>query len=170
MVKSASWPVTSVKTYWRKRGASEFAHRLLDALDERSSAVNIRRDDSGPRSAPPTSRGFSSLLRIGSNRMMMAHDSSSPPPSRLDDDTVAAVRDGLRAYLSNPAHTAPLQEALLRVSAEARERALLPEQLLVVLKGIWGALPEVRAMTDASEQVRLLQRVVTMCIKEYYSA
>jgi hypothetical protein len=25
-------------------------------------------------------------------------------------------------------------------------------------------------MTDASEQTRLLQRVVTMCIKEYYSA
>ena len=102
--------------------------------------------------------------------MMMAHDSSSPPPSRLDDDTVAAVRDALRAYLSNPAHTAPLQSALVRVSAEARERALLPEQLLVVLKGIWGTLPEVRAMTDAAEQVRLLQRVVTMCIKEYYSA
>ena len=102
--------------------------------------------------------------------MMMAHDSSSPPPSRLDDDTVAAVRDALRAYLSNPAHTAPLQEALLRVSAEARARALLPEPLLVTLKGIWGTLPEVRAMTDTPEQVRLLQRVVTMCIKEYYSA
>jgi len=26
----------------------------------------------------------------------------------------------------------------------------------------------VRAMTDAGEQVRLLQRVVTMCIREYY--
>jgi hypothetical protein len=31
-------------------------------------------------------------------------------------------------------------------------------------------MPEVRAMTDSAEQVRLLQRVVTMCIKEYYSA
>ena len=56
------------------------------------------------------------------------------------------------------------------MSAEARERAILPEQLLVVLKDVWGTLPEVRAMTDAGEQVRLLQRVVTMCIKEYYSA
>ncbi len=102
--------------------------------------------------------------------MMMAHDSSHPPPSRLDDDTVAAVRGALRAYLSPSADTAALQGALVRMSVEARERAILPEQLLVVLKDVWGALPEVRAMTDAGEQVRLLQRVVTMCIKEYYSA
>ncbi len=102
--------------------------------------------------------------------MMMAHDSSHTPPSRLDDDTVAAVRGALRAYLSPSADPTALQGALVRMSAEARERAILPEQLLVVLKDVWGALPEVRAMTDAGEQVRLLQRVVTMCIKEYYSA
>jgi hypothetical protein len=102
--------------------------------------------------------------------MMMAHDSSHTPPSRLDDETVAAVRDALRAYLASSADAVPLQNALLMMSAEARARALLPEQLLVVLKDVWAALPEVRAMTDAAEQVRLLQRVVTMCIKEYYSA
>jgi hypothetical protein len=102
--------------------------------------------------------------------MMMAHDSSHPPPSRLDDDTVAAVRAALRAYLSSSANPAELQGALMRMSVEARERAVLPEHLLVVLKDVWATLPEVRAMTDAGAQVRLLQRVVTMCIKEYYSA
>jgi hypothetical protein len=102
--------------------------------------------------------------------MMMAHDSSHPPPSRLDDDTVAAVRVSLRAYLANASDSASLRQSLLRMSAEARERAILPEQLLVVLKDVWSTLPEVRGMTDAGEQVRLLQRVVTMCIKEYYSA
>jgi hypothetical protein len=102
--------------------------------------------------------------------MMMAHDSSQTPPSRLDDDTVATVRAALRAYLTDSAHPVALQQALQSMSAEARERTMLPEQLLVVLKDIWGALPEVRAMSDAGEQVRLLQRVVTMCIKEYYSA
>jgi hypothetical protein len=101
--------------------------------------------------------------------MMMAHDSSPTPPSRLDDDTVAAVRAALRTYLANASDSAVLQGALLRLSAEARDRAVLPEQLLVVLKDVWGALPEVRAMADAGEQVRLLQRVVTMCIKQYYS-
>jgi hypothetical protein len=102
--------------------------------------------------------------------MMMAHDSSHTPPSRLDDETVAAVRDALRTYLSRTPEPAVLQRALVRMSAEARDRSILPEQLLVVLKDVWGTLPEVRAMTDSGAQVRLLQRVVTMCIKEYYSA
>ena len=102
--------------------------------------------------------------------MMMAHDSSLTPPSRLDDETVAALRASLRAYLAHGADSAELRDTLLRVSAEARTRAILPEQLLVVLKDVWSSLPEVRGMTDAGQQVRLLQRVVTMCIKEYYSA
>jgi hypothetical protein len=101
--------------------------------------------------------------------MMMAHDSSQTPPSRLDDETVAAVRAALRTYLSRSPEPAALQKALVRMSTEARDRSILPEQLLVVLKDVWGTMPEVRAMTDAGEQVRLLQRVVTMCIKEYYS-
>ena len=102
--------------------------------------------------------------------MMMAHDSSQPPPSRLNDDTIDAVRAALRVYLSDSSAPASLQAALLRMASEAREKAILPEQLLIVLKDVWSALPEVRAMTDVSEQIRLLQRVVTMCIKEYYSA
>jgi hypothetical protein len=101
--------------------------------------------------------------------MMMAHDSSHTPPSRLDDETVAAVRAALRTYLSRSPDPAALQHALVQMSSEARDRSILPEQLLIVLKDVWGTLPEVRAMTDSAEQVRLLQRVVTMCIKEYYS-
>jgi hypothetical protein len=101
--------------------------------------------------------------------MMMAFDSSQPPPSRLDEATVAAVRDALRLYLADSSDRSALQQALVRISAEARDKNLHAEQLLVHLKDIWGALPEVRAMSNATEQVRLLQRVVTMCIKEYYS-
>jgi len=99
----------------------------------------------------------------------MASDSSHPPPSRLDEATVAAVRDALRVYLTDNADPAPLQDALVRMSTEARDKRLHAEQLLVQLKETWSTLPEVRAMTDAAEQVRALQRVVTMCIKEYYS-
>ena len=100
---------------------------------------------------------------------MMAHDSSPTPPSRLDDETVAAVRAALRAYLANSDDALALRSALVRMSTEARERSILPEQLLIVLKDVWSTLPEVRAMTDAGQQVRQMQRVVTMCIKEYYS-
>ena len=101
--------------------------------------------------------------------MMMAHDSSPTPPSRLDEDTINAIRASLRAYLATGS-SADLQATLLRTASEARVKAMLPEHVLIALKEIWNALPEVRAMTDSNEQIRLLQRVVTMCIKEYYSA
>ncbi|MEP6732565.1 MAG: hypothetical protein ABJE10_18110 [bacterium] len=100
---------------------------------------------------------------------MMAYDSSQTPPSRLDEATLDAVRTALRDYLANVSSSISLQAALLHMSSEAREKGILPEHLLILLKDIWGALPEVRAMSDSSEQIRMLQRVVTMCIKEYYS-
>jgi len=100
--------------------------------------------------------------------MMMAHDSSSPS-SRLDDESLNAVRLALRAYLRDAENSSALQSALVLAAAEARTRNILPENLLVTLKELWSTLPEVRAISDAGEQVRLLQRVVTMCIREYYN-
>ena len=101
--------------------------------------------------------------------MMMAHDSSTPS-SRLDDEALNAVRLALRGYLQDSRDPSALQAALLLVASDARARNILPEQLLVTLKETWSSLPEVRAMKDSGEQVRLLQRVVTMCIREYYNA
>ncbi len=101
--------------------------------------------------------------------MMMVSDSSHTPPSHLDDATVAAVRAALQTYLADASDSDALRGALLRMSTEARGRSMLPEQVLVTLKDIWNGLPEVRSVSDTGEQVRLLQRVVTMCIKEYYS-
>ena len=102
--------------------------------------------------------------------MMMAFDSSRTPPSRLDDAAIVSVRNALRGYLANANDAAPLREALLLMATDARANSMLPEQLLVVLKDLWGSLAEVRAMTDLDQQIRMQQRVVTMCIKEYYSA
>jgi hypothetical protein len=102
--------------------------------------------------------------------MMMAHDSSPPPAPGLAQETTARVRAALSHYLENPeAGGDQLRLALDVMAGEARSRSMLPEQLLVVLKDIWYDLPAVRAIEDASAQIRLLQRVVTMCIKEYYS-
>ena len=102
--------------------------------------------------------------------MMMAFDSSQPPPRRLEDGTIEAVRSALRSYSETGAASAALHEALVRMAAEAREKDMLPEQLLVVLKSLWSSLPEVRAISDTKQQISLQQRVVTMCIKEYYSS
>jgi hypothetical protein len=101
--------------------------------------------------------------------MMMAHDSSPPPAAGLDQETVERARLALSEYLMDPeGQGETLRVSLDEMAAEARRKSMLPEQLLVVLKDIWYGLPAVRAIDDASAQIRLLQRVVTMCIKEYY--
>jgi hypothetical protein len=100
--------------------------------------------------------------------MMMAHD-SSPGPNFLAEETIEAVRSALVAYIGTVSHGELLRQALHRMAAEARATAMLPEHLLVVLKDIWYSLPHVRSLEHPEDQVRLLQRVVTMCIKEYYA-
>jgi hypothetical protein len=101
--------------------------------------------------------------------MMMAHDSSPPPAAGLAEETVTRARVALSEYLKAPeAEGQALRDALDAMAAEARAKSMLPEQLLIVLKDIWYSLPAVRSIEDSSAQIRLLQRVVTMCIKEYY--
>ena len=100
--------------------------------------------------------------------MMMAHDSSPTPPGGLTDETVDAVRSALVHYLRAPGNPSDLRPALNRMADEARAKAILPEHLLIALKQLWSSLPEVRSVGDAEEQTRILQRVVTMCIREYY--
>jgi len=101
--------------------------------------------------------------------MMMAHDSSPTPPAALDPATLLTVRSAITAYLEAPGENSrALRDALTAIAAEARAKSILPEQLLVVLKDVWFALPTIRQTSHPQEQINMLQRIVTMCIKEYY--
>jgi hypothetical protein len=102
--------------------------------------------------------------------MMMPYTSDSTPPE-LDAETVAAVRSSLARYVREGNHTEELRDLLMRVAAEARATGMLAERLLVVLKDIWGSLPEVRHADRAAltGQNVLLQRLITRCIEQYYS-
>jgi hypothetical protein len=102
--------------------------------------------------------------------MMMAHDSSSSNGPSLSQGTIIALTEALSEYLSSSGDSAPLREALARTASEAREKQILPEHLLITLKHIWSRLPGVKSMRDNGEQTRMLERVVTMCIGEYYGA
>jgi hypothetical protein len=99
--------------------------------------------------------------------MMMAHD-STPGPGTLAAETIEAVRSALAQYAETPSDGEPLRRALDTMAAEAHAKSILPEQLLVILKDVWYSLPNVAAMRDSAEHARLLQRAVTICIKEYY--
>lgn len=100
--------------------------------------------------------------------MMMAHDSSHGRP-QLSAETVSNLTAALRRYAANETDIATIQPALRAVAAEARERKVQAEQLLVLLKEVWFGLPNVQGAANAEEQHQLLQRVVTLCIREYYS-
>ena len=102
---------------------------------------------------------------------MMAKD-PTPPRRELSAASSDGLKHALRDFLGGGREepTAAVQTALSRVACEARENRIHAEQLLVMLKDVWFSLPEVGSSRDHEIQDRLLQRVVTLCIREYYSA
>jgi hypothetical protein len=99
--------------------------------------------------------------------MMMAPDSTPGRPG-LSAESVDALRSALEEYLASGREIASLQPTLRRIAVEAHEKKIHAEQLLVLLKDAWYALPQMgRAGTEP--QNILLQRVITLCIREYYS-
>lgn len=101
--------------------------------------------------------------------MMMAHDSTPIPPG-LDEETIARVRFALRRYVREGDQTEELRDALHRMAAEARAKSIRAEQLLIILKGIWGSLPEVRYEPRTQPREKMLQELVTICIDQYYAS
>lgn len=99
--------------------------------------------------------------------MMMAHD-KTPERPQLSASSVDALKTALKTYLGTGGSES-LQVTLHAIAREARERNMHAEQLLVLLKDLWYALPQVASTQGSEEQSKLLQRVVSLCIREYYS-
>ena len=100
--------------------------------------------------------------------MMMATD-STPRGPRLSAASMSALESALQKYLTDENEVRSLQQALRGIAQEAREKKMHAEQLLVLLKDVWFALPQVKQAPDTAQQQKLLQRVVTLSIREYYS-
>lgn len=60
-----------------------------------------------------------------------------------------------------------LETVMRELCAAARRDGTRAEELIILFKKVWSDRPEVRGRTR-EETVRLFDRVVTMCIKEYY--
>lgn len=90
------------------------------------------------------------------------------PTAALDPGTVTALRDVLGRAAREGRHDAELGDVLERAAAEARERGVQAEQLLILLKGVWRSLPEVNAADDDDGQKALLQELISRCIEQYY--
>jgi len=97
---------------------------------------------------------------------MMAFERTPSPP--LDPATVNELRLALTKSLEQGDHGDGLKTLLARAAAEAREKGMQAEQLLVALKDVWYSLPHLAANPGDERQTRLLQQLIARCIQEYY--
>lgn len=105
---------------------------------------------------------------VGSVTMidMMAFDRTPTP--RLETETLDSLRSVMDRALQRGNHGNELQDVLTRAAAEARNKAIPPEQLLIIMKDLWHSLPELRRTTDSERQTELLQELISRCIERYY--
>lgn len=81
-----------------------------------------------------------------------------------------AVVEQVSAALESNATDAELRRMVIQWCAEARRRDLAPEQFLVILKSQFLRVPALRQRRDdGSRRDDDLERIVTMCIEEYFS-
>lgn len=99
---------------------------------------------------------------------MMVQDTSPPARPRISEETLGELRDALDRYVSGQQVDGDLDGAMTRLSTEARQRGIRPEEVLVELKNLWSTLPAVTSRGTDRSETPLLQRVVTLCIKSYY--
>lgn len=89
-------------------------------------------------------------------------------PASLSGETVDALRRALRAHLGRAESDDELRRAVRRMCNELRAKGLQAEQLLVAFKELWQSLPEAQQLPFGPPRYDALDRIITMCIEEYY--
>lgn len=93
------------------------------------------------------------------------------PKSNLSAEVVGLLRGSLAKWVRGEAtDDASVRSALHAVAAEARDRGVRAEELLVLLKTTWyevGGVPNPPHGSGAGGN-RQLDELVTACIKAYY--
>ena len=98
---------------------------------------------------------------------MNAPNPLMPESRSLSEPTLEHLRRAIQERRQSPAiGDTLLQEALHAVAAEARERSLRPEELIVALKQV---MDEPRSARGGSGEERQLREwIVTTCIRAYF--
>ena len=91
-----------------------------------------------------------------------------PQHSELSPASVQALRGALRNHLTPTSESGALRPALQGICAEARQREIAPERLVVLLKEMWQVLPEVQDLPRGTARDGLLDRVITISIEEFF--
>lgn len=88
-------------------------------------------------------------------------------------ETPGSIRDALARVLHASASSEQprlLLDASRALSYEARRDGIRPEQLIVAVKQAWAELPEARARRLTPADGVLLERLISLCIAEYYDS
>ena len=93
----------------------------------------------------------------------------TPSSPRLEPATIEALRAALARSVTNGNHEDALRDLLCQTAAEAREKGIHAEHLLIALKDIWFSLPELVDRSANDVDNALLQELISRCIQEYYS-
>jgi hypothetical protein len=92
------------------------------------------------------------------------------PVSPLSDSTMKELQAALAEQLKKPdAPTPELTRLLRKVGAEARQKNIKPEELLIIFKQLWNVLAESLRPQDVQQHERVRQNLVTLCIQAYYA-
>jgi hypothetical protein len=87
----------------------------------------------------------------------------------LSSESVDALRDALRQYLDGRMADEQLHLALRQIAREARERGVPPERVLISLHQVWDGLMAEQRLSTREERQRLLGRLVSLCIENYFA-
>jgi len=100
---------------------------------------------------------------------MMAFE-RTPSGAALDPALVTELRATFSRSMQSGNHGDELKGLLSRAAADAQQKGLQAEQLLLTLKDIWYALPHLSTQPGNDVQTRLLQQLIARCIQEYYAS
>ena len=108
--------------------------------------------------------------RLPKGGMMAPDQPYQPHPRNLSAQTTAALRDAVVQHLDRGADgDESLGRAVSIVVAEARDREMRAEELILAFKTLYDTLPEPKSAVARAEQVQLRERLVSACIRAYYN-
>ena len=94
--------------------------------------------------------------------------------SETDSEFAATVSEALRRgvtakFFATLGGEAQLRSDLRTVCMEAKRNNLRVEHLIIAFKDAWRSLPEARLLPQGTQGPELLNRIITLCIAEFYA-
>jgi hypothetical protein len=99
-----------------------------------------------------------------------AHPDSTATESELSVAISAALRRAVTGkFFATLDAEGQLRSDLKAVCQAAKRQNMRVEYLIIAFKDAWRTLPEARTLPQGSQGIDLLNRIITLCIAEFYS-